>query len=56
MSWDLIKPTSYDHVFCVVSIWSCFSSLLSKGNEKIVHRTINHILLDGPSLNLTTLS
>ena len=27
-----------------------FSSLLSKGNEKIVHRTINHILLDGPSL------
>ena len=41
----------YDHVFYVkLASGAVFSSLLSKGNEKIVHRTINHILLDGPSL------
>ena len=46
-----LNQLGYDHVFYVkLASGAVFSSLLSKGNEKIVHRTINHILLDGPSL------
>ena len=46
-----LNKLGYDHVFYVkLASGAVFSSLLSKGNEKIVHRTINHILLDGPSL------
>ena len=46
-----LNQLGYDHVFYVkLASGAVFSSLLSKGDEKIVHRTINHILLDGPSL------
>ena len=46
-----LNQLGYDHVFYVkLASGAVFSSLLSKGNENIVHRTINHILLDGPSL------
>ena len=46
-----LNKLGYDHVFYVkLASGAVFSSLLSKGNEKIVNRTINHILLDGPSL------
>ena len=46
-----LNQLGYDHVFYVkLASGAVFSSLLSKGNEEIVHRTINHILLDGPSL------
>ncbi len=46
-----LNKLGYDHVFYVkLASGAVFSSLLSNGNEKIVHRTINHILLDGPSL------
>ena len=46
-----LNQLGYDHVFYVkLASGAVFSSLLSKGNEKIIHRTINHILLDGPSL------
>ena len=46
-----LNQLGYDHVFYVkLASGAVFSSLLSKGNEKIVNRTINHILLDGPSL------
>ena len=46
-----LNKLGYDHVFYVkLASGAVFSSLLSKGNENIVHRTINHILLDGPSL------
>ena len=46
-----LNQLGYDHVFYVkLASGAVFSSLLSKGNEKIVHRTINHILLDAPSL------
>ena len=46
-----LNQLGYDHVFYVkLASGAVFSSLLSKGNEKIVHSTINHILLDGPSL------
>ena len=46
-----LNQLGYDHVFYVkLASGAVFSFLLSKGNEKIVHRTINHILLDGPSL------
>ena len=46
-----LNQLGYDHVFYVkLASGAVFSSLLSKGNEKIVHRTINNILLDGPSL------
>ena len=46
-----LNQLGYDHVFYVkLASGAVFSSLLSKGNEKIVHRTINHVLLDGPSL------
>ena len=46
-----LNKLGYDHVFYVkLASGAVFSSLLSKGNEKIIHRTINHILLDGPSL------
>ena len=46
-----LNQLGYDHVFYVkLASGAVFPSLLSKGNEKIVHRTINHILLDGPSL------
>ena len=46
-----LNKLGYDHVFYVkLASGAVFSSLLSRGNEKIVHRTINHILLDGPSL------
>lgn len=46
-----LNQLGYDHVFYVkLASGAVFSSLLCKGNEKIVNRTINHILLDGPSL------
>ena len=46
-----LNQLGYDHVFYVkLASGAVFSSLLSKGNEKIVNRTIDHILLDGPSL------
>ena len=46
-----LNQLGYDHVFYVkLASGAVFSSLLSKGTEKIVHRTINNILLDGPSL------
>ena len=46
-----LNKLGYDHVFYVkLASGAVFSSLLNKGDEKIVQRTINHILLDGPSL------
>ena len=46
-----LNQLGYDHVFYVkLASGAVFSSLLSKGDEKIVQRTINHILLDGPTL------
>jgi len=46
-----LNKLSFDHVFYVkLASGAVFSSLLSKGDEQIVHRTINHILIDGPSL------
>ena len=46
-----LNQLGYDHVFYVkLASGAVFSSLLSKGTEKIVHRTINNILLDGLSL------
>ena len=46
-----LNKLGYDHVFYVkLASGAVFSSLLSKGDEKIVQRTINHILLDGPTL------
>ena len=46
-----LNKLGYDHVFYVkLASGAVFSSLLSKGDEKTVQRTINHILLDGPTL------
>jgi len=41
----------FDHVFFVkLASGSVFSYLLSDGNNEIVKRTVNNILMDGPSL------
>ena len=46
-----LNKFGYDHVFYVkLASGAVFSHLFSNGNKEIVQRTINHILLDGPSL------
>ena len=46
-----LNKFGYDHVFYVkLASGAVFSHLFSHGNKEIVQRTINHILLDGPSL------
>ena len=46
-----LNKFGYDHVFYVkLASGAVFSYLISNGNKEIVQRTINHILLDGPSL------
>ena len=46
-----LNKFGYDHVFYVkLASGAVFSHLFSDGNKEIVQRTINHILLDGPSL------
>ena len=46
-----LNKLGFDHVFFVkLASGSVFSYLLSNGNSDIVKRTINNILMDGPSL------
>jgi len=46
-----LNKEGYDHVFFVkIASGAIYASLLSKGNEEIIRRTINNILLDGPTL------
>ena len=46
-----LNKLGFDHVFFVkLASGSVFSYLLSDGNSDIVKRTINNILMDGPSL------
>ena len=46
-----LNKLGFDHVFFVkLASGSVFSYLLSNGNSNIVKRTINNILMDGPSL------
>jgi 2-methylcitrate dehydratase len=46
-----LNRKGFDHVFYVkLASGSVFTSLLNKGNEEIVQRTINNILQDGPTL------
>ena len=46
-----LNKEGYDHVFFVkMASGAIYANLLSKGNEEIIRRTVNNILLDGPSL------
>ena len=46
-----LNRKGFDHVFYVkLASGSVFTSLLNKGNQEIVQRTINNILQDGPTL------
>ena len=46
-----LNKQGYDHVFFVkMASGSVYADLISSGNEEIITRTINNILLDGPSL------
>ena len=46
-----LNKLGFDHVFFVkLASGSVFSYLLSNGNSDIVKRTVNNILMDGPSL------
>ena len=46
-----LNKLGFDHVFFVkLASGSVFSYLISNGNSDIVKRTINNILMDGPSL------
>ena len=46
-----LNKQGYDHVFFVkLASAAVYSNLLAKGDKDIVSRTINHVLLDGPSL------
>ena len=46
-----LNRKGFDHVFYVkLASGSVFTSLLNKGSDEIIQRTINNILQDGPSL------
>lgn len=46
-----LNKEGYDHVFYVkLASGAVYSHLINDGNKEIVRRTINNILLDGPSL------
>jgi 2-methylcitrate dehydratase len=46
-----LNRKGFDHVFYVkLASGSVFTSLLNKGNDEIIQRTINNILQDGPTL------
>ncbi|MGI9572161.1 MAG: MmgE/PrpD family protein [Candidatus Actinomarinaceae bacterium] len=46
-----LNKEGYDHVFFVkMASGAIYANLLSKGNEEIIRRTVNNILLDGPTL------
>ena len=46
-----LNKVGYDHVFFVkIASGAVYADLISNGNKEIITRTINNILLDGPSL------
>ena len=46
-----LNKLGYDHVFYVkIASGSVFSNLVNKGDANAIRRTVNNILLDGPSL------
>ena len=46
-----LNKLSYDHVFYVkLASGSIFSNLVNNGDKEDTRRTVNNILLDGPSL------